>query len=905
MLYGLKFCAQSLLKINDEEQKYFYASLISDKVSEVINGSYIPGNNAEKNKQLETLKSLKYCLYNSNSDTGYYVCSCGYLYSIGPCGFPTEEHSSKCPDCGKPIGYGKRKVETKGAINHGMVIRDGHYRIFKNLEQKKEQMSRWGDVDENIPNRTLEQYQEEVMNSMKILSKKGIFKDTKSDFLDKNKSIRKMSKISYRLLNFILFNHLFFSNCLEYISDEDLENNFLIDEMNCLEIIQSNWNLLEEALKENNLSSIQAFMNIIFKDLSELISNCQIIEDETKLIEFEEKVEKIVESTIKKYPEYYEKYKEMNMGLDLIDQKDIKVIINETYPPIPPTYPENEYPLLKYFMYTQYKIDFKKYLEQEEDYLNKYPLLNCYLNGQKEQKYIKYLPAFNEFTNSMVEKFSYHISREDAKNIDLNKSERFDDKKFNNFIKSWDKIYKYATKYKCRDDMKPKKLKAEDKLIYFLNDDNELGYGMYMAAACQNFISWQNEFLQPIIESATFNGNLHYYIENMKKKVPVQEANTNQILNIDDCFKHSEYKDFDDLVYTFTKRDIYYNDKINYQQYNKFKFDFSMIEGELGKLILPEKCLFENEDKLNFVIFWGEGFRGGQSDTIVKFYDKYPQVDLSEEERKQIHSSLLKIFKSNNNDFKSFFGSMQLLMFYLSNNIVPDKDINSIIKNRPDYIRLDSNYIRFFSEKNFNINKFMNIFFYTEHLSFNELSKTIQTEYKKQIEDNIIVDIKKELEINIENDKLPWKDLAAAVRRFISRYLVGDRQTTDVNENSELIYQLSRKDLWEEKYGKLDNLDQLISAKMNKFKIKVGQAFSFYEIIGTEDKNSIIVDKEKKEENIMNQQDENPANSNQVEEKSDNDNDKKPKLFDPDDNNDGNDGDEGESSEDNIPDIYN
>ena len=55
---------------------------------------------------------------------------------------------------------------------------------------------------------------------------------------------------------------------------------------------------------------------------------------------------------------------------------------------------------------------------------------------------------------------------------------------------------------------------------------------------------------------------------------------------------------------------------------------------------------------------------------------------------------------------------MQLLMFYLSNNIVPDKDINSIIKNRPDYLRLDSNYIRFFSEKNFDINQFMNIFFF-------------------------------------------------------------------------------------------------------------------------------------------------------------------------------------------------
>ena len=146
------------------------------------------------------------------------------------------------------------------------------------------------------------------------------------------------------------------------------------------------------------------------------------------------------------------------MDLNLIDQKDIKVIINETYPPLPSIYPENEFPLLKYFMYTEYNIDFKKYLEQEEDYLNKYPLLNCYLNCSKEQKLLKYLPAFNEFTNSMVEKFSYHISREDAKNIELNKSERYDEKKFDNFIKSWDKIYKYAIKYKCRDVMNPKKL---------------------------------------------------------------------------------------------------------------------------------------------------------------------------------------------------------------------------------------------------------------------------------------------------------------------------------------------------------------------------------------------------------------------------------------------------------------
>ena len=199
----------------------------------------------------------------------------------------------------------------------------------------------------------------------------------------------------------------------------------------------------------------------------------------------------------------------------------------------------------------------------------------------------------------------------------------------------------------------------------------------------------------------------------------------------------------------------------------------------------------------------------------------------------------------------------------------------------------------------------MNIFFYTEHLSFNELSKTLQEEYKKKIEDSIVEDIKKGLEIKIENDKLPWKDLAAAVRRFISRYLVGDTQTTDVSENSELIFQLSRRDLWEEKYGKLENLDQLISDKMNKFKIKVGQAYNFYKIIGTEDKNSIAIDKENEKEKNMAQQVQNPETSNQIK-KGNNNMHQKPDLFDPDINRDDEDnGGDGEEESEENHDLFN
>ena len=169
--------------------------------------------------------------------------------------------------------------------------------------------------------------------------------------------------------------------------------------------------------------------------------------------------------------------------------------------------------------------------------------------------------------------------------------------------------------------MKPKKLSQKDKLIYFLIDNNDFGC---LLAAYQNFIAWQNNFLQPIIENGIFSGILNYYIKNMKSKIPIQEANPNQILYIEECFKNSIYEDFDELIYSFSKRDIFdKNGMTNYSNYNSFKFDISSLEEELAKLLLPEKCLFEGEKNLNLITYWGEGFIGRKCDIINKFYLKY------------------------------------------------------------------------------------------------------------------------------------------------------------------------------------------------------------------------------------------------------------------------------------------
>ena len=77
----------------------------------------------------------------------------------------------------------------------------------------------------------------------------------------------------------------------------------------------------------------------------------------------------------------------------------------------------------------------------------------------------------------------------------------------------------------------------------------------------------------------------------------------------------------------------------------------------------------------------------------------------------------------------------------------------------------------------------------------------------------------------------------------------------------ELVSQLYRTDLWEEKFLKLDNLNQLIKEKIGQFNFNVSQALRLYEIIGEEDRNSILITKtneinindheEDEEENLM------------------------------------------------------
>ena len=561
--------------------------------------------------------------------------------------------------------------------------------------------------------------------------------------------------------------------------------------------------------------------------------------------------------------------KDFDFAEELINQEIIKEIICEEK--LTKNY--KDFPLLKYFVYTEYRKreNFLNELGPEEKYKKKYPLLYKYLNGIKSNSNVmklKNLQTFNEFNNYMIDYYSFQITREEAKNKRI-KDEEVDEKKFKDFLNCWKKINKKATKYKDYE-FEPKELSENDKLIYFLNDVNEKGYGMYLAAAYQNFINWQNGFLKYIIKEGVEKSIFNYYIENMNKKVPINEAQLNQILILDNIFKPA-YKDFDDLLNTFSRRKIFNKDgTIDYTKYNLYEYDIALIEEELANCLLPGKCLFEEEID-HFVIFKGEGFNRGKSNILQTFCKIYKQQNLDKE--KDLIMQYLATRPKD--DLKLFFNSIQLIIFYLINNNAENEndEISKIILNSGDYLRIDRLCSDFFDEegKEIQINKLLGVFLFSEHFCFNELCENLQDEYKNNIEEKLIEKISNKLlevknfkdaindistkdkgkdKISIKDiDKISIKELGSALRRFISRYLVGKKQQNDINPKSLLLPQLKRVDLWDEKIWniKYNTFDKIISVLIDEFKLTVGQSLSFYNLIKEEDEKEIIQEEKQKE----------------------------------------------------------
>ena len=846
LIYSLRFCLQITYHKNPDE--FLYSQIITENYENKLKENCLPGNNLFENEKVISYYQVVEHFNTQPDDFGAYVCSCGKYYIIPPCGFPWEEEEDedgdgeipqvKCLNCQLDIGHAPKPEQMEGL--HGMVLREGHYRIFKNQEQKTEQMNEYGDTDENIPNMLLDDYKTKIIDPILKNSIFGINQIKKDRFDKIGLKVRNLSIIGYRLLNFILYSHLFFSQCLGYITEQNMSK-YICEGLSCIEMLEIDWDLLKDALQSKGIQIIQIFMNMIFDKICEKLKNCKEIKNYEDLVKFEEEIEKLLEESYKEYNEYSKKYLEINQEALQIDKYNMKSLMLENNDVN--DYDENKYPFYRLFLMTTYptKENFINELKKVPYYERKYPLLNLYLLvDNKEKELIKYLPDFNEFTNFMIDNYSYKVSREEASNKlikdeDIYKMNQggFKDK-FKRFINIWKKLKVYATKYGCRDDMPEIDLDENKSLAHFLNDNGELCKGMYIAAAYQKFINWQNVFLDRLIEPLRQSGILHHFVKNMKKKIDIQKAKKNEVLNFD---KINEL--FMEIIYENSKRNVFMeDDKINYLNYKQFIYDFESIEKKLGEIILPGKVKFN--ENLKFVTYCFEGFRGDKSSVIADYEGKYQSISLTNEKKQKIYDSIKDKIQNKNNDLTKLLFSIQLLIYYLTQDRRDDNDdINVIIGNLPDYVNLSKECIDFLKKQELKVKELSNLFSYIELLCFQHIIDNLRDFYKKEIDGNIEENIKNLFEEN--KLKIITKiDLASACRKLISRYLVSMRDDTDYNENSLLVLHLDREELWPKDYSCQKN--ELLKNDLDilsKYELTIGQCYKLYNLLGG-DENKVL-----------------------------------------------------------------
>ena len=584
---------------------------------------------------------------------------------------------------------------------------------------------------------------------------------------------------------------------------------------------------------------LKLFINVIIPALIELMNQYENFETIEKRNEFEEKVNVLINKTIsnKKLFEKYEENNNIYLGLELTS---MKAILQEIFPPY--NYDEKLFPYLKYFMIRLSPSEnlLLDYLRRIPDYNNKYPIINAYLNEEFRIQIdlLENIILMNPLVDYMINKYSYNITRDKAKEIKIseiltNPDDKYLTTYFRNFIKGWNNVKENAIKYKCRNEMPVKTVKEDDCIACILNDDGEMYYGMYLAAAYQNYCDYQNNFLNSIINNMN-SDKFFFLIDKIKIEIPPQIAKKDDIVSLD--FTNSMYHSFNELITQYSIKNCFSNDcKINYGNYKQIKFDFDSIEEELGKIILPGKRLFSNNQK--FVTYGFEGYRGDKSSVIQTFDDKYPQEDLKENEKATLNS-----FLQENHDFNQIMFSIQLLIFFLSKeNENKEKSLNEILTKIPNYVQINQELKSFLNRNEiFKLKHLLAIYEYIERLCYNQIEENVISDYHVEVSPETKEIIEKYYRDVSPNSIITRKILADAVRKFVSRFLTGKRQEMDINGNVDIFLFISKNELWPRNLiddNKFEIEFSQIQEKFNaKGKIKVNQAVKLYRALLPEEK---------------------------------------------------------------------
>ena len=825
LIYGLRFIFSILVnsKKDKNNKDGFYFKLLTKKISSTIDDSFIPGNFPNITLKVKTFDIIKKNLIKEPLKYGAFVCSCGYHYSISKCTFPTME--MECPICKKIIG-GKK---------HILVRRKGHIRIFFD-EQSKNIKLNHSYSDKDVPYKYLNDYENEVKQEKNILIK-GIKPIDIDFFKKKEENYRGIKDITYRFLNFILYSFLFYSSIKEFIKDKDLKK-YIIESMTCFDIIETNWDLIQEILGE---IKIEVFLNIIFDKIIEKFIECPQLYNANVSSDFEKDIDLLIKNKLSN-KDIIESYTKKNIDLINISPISNKSIIQEAYPSY--KYPEDKYPDFKYFYLSEIpgKENFIKSFNSREKNKEIYPILNSIVNDEALQERIelmKNLPKINNLCNYIINYVSFKYSREEAKSILVN--EEIKDEEINKLVKEFIKIYgeirPYIKQEGCHE-FGELYFDLEDNL-YLSNlcvDSGEMGFGLVLLAMYKEMINWQNSFINMVINSP--NEYLKNYKDLFDSKIMIQDCEEDQILFLPN-FENENINNSKDRKENINLMEIISNN--SYRKDNKVIYNYDEIEGILASFILPRIKYFKED--IRKVIYQYECFAGDRSSIIVNFTEKYQQRELTDEELKSVINYIIENQKNKKFNIKNFLFSFQVLI-----DVILDQSPNinntllSVASNNKNLTNFEI-IINFFTainknekkNNNFTISTLINLFEVVELFCWDIIRDNLDKKYLQDINENIKMQIDTYFDENsLKNNNIiiiSKIHLCSAIRKFISRYLSG-KSDENINPKNHLKNYLINSELWPINFAENDVIDDEINQIFGNVDIEIAHSVKLYDHLG-------------------------------------------------------------------------
>ena len=689
----------------------------------------------------------------------------------------------------------------------------------------------------------------------------------KENFIRREK-IRNLEQISYRILSFIYYSHLFISRILGYISDDNLSI-FIINDLTLFQILETNWDIIQELCKVN----IRIVLNVLYGQIYQLFSGVDYFGTLNSFQTFEEIFNQKIKNNLDNKKEISE-YEKINSSLLDFDPFSDMAIIYERFPPF--IYKEEIYPGIEFFLYSKVPniLMFKHKFMNIQNSEDKYPLLKIILTQDMDKiKLLQEIPKLNKLSNFLIDKCSFKYSRKSANDLKLKSEFDFNEIKQDviEFISSWNKIRPLIESYGCKSFKNNSQkyfteINNNSPLAYFLVDEGDFGHGMVLAAMYKTLIDIQNIFLNQIINSKS--QILSCFNEQLNQEIMIQDVQKSEIIDLDKINEDV----INDIIVKNSIPDIFGNlkaeNQLNFNNLCSFEHNYENIERELGGILLPGLRKFK--DEIRFVTYKYEGFRGNKSSIITTFNEKYPQKELNKEQIKYINDFLnkgdnknkLEEKKFNKKEIKNMFFSLQLLIDYFQKENYDRYDhIGDLINKLPKEINicdeiklffksnekqnkdLSFNILDFSEEENknissiyFGLNTLISIFELFEELCWDSFKDNLVADYLQSIDDPWLLKIKQYFE-NIKNDNnkiIKKEKFCTAIRRFISRYLAGKRGENEINENNTLLNEIIRPELWEPYFTESETFEievgKLMEILTDEFagSLKVGQGLYLY-----------------------------------------------------------------------------